>query len=592
MLQEEEIVKLLTKAFTAKLPEWETLYKKRIARNLQVHTKGLLFSKVDTLFPNENPASKEHCVNTYEPITKGSIWKAINNIVRIFSNSSFTVSASDTTLLNINENNFNQENLFSWFVEKWNNVAVATDPNSLIAIYPPEYLLDKPGAMVRFVENQNIRMVSDDMVVFISEQDSERTYNAQDYAIKSEVFYDQNINSLNSKRIVEKTYNQEIICNITKPTYHVFTKEYFVTFSETDGAFDYTIYNFKKPVSAIPAFCISGSTFKLSIKESFAAPFIPFGNLALLQHRNHRAVDLMFSYPRMSEIETDCDNLNCNDGLVRNGNGEDVTCSVCHGSGKIVPQSPYKTYRKQVLSGISDPDLAKMVLQTDPVAVQTPDTGILDYSKNSWKGYLSMAEEAVFIQQNPETGNIASAKAKQIDKEGEYSWIMNISRALNNDMKKTIQAIENYINPNPVLVTIEQPISFALVTETEAFGALDAIINSEAPIFVKAQQVENFVHKFVSKSSPLVKALKILKAVDPLLFYSTKDLQTYKSNNVITVDAWTVHVFAYAVLMQQYEMDKYIFEKEEKAIIDLVLSEIEKLKPSAATLKDNLLKVA
>jgi hypothetical protein len=79
MLSDEEIVKLLKVAYESKLPVWKVDYMAGICKNLQVHTKGLLFSKVDTLFPNEHPDSKAHCINTYEPITKGSIWKAMSN---------------------------------------------------------------------------------------------------------------------------------------------------------------------------------------------------------------------------------------------------------------------------------------------------------------------------------------------------------------------------------------------------------------------------------------------------------------------------------------------------------------------------------
>src|SRR5438128_2013345 len=117
MLSQEEINAVIKKAYEAKLPDWKKTYYERIANNLQVHTKGLLFSKVDTLFPHEHPDSKLHCINTYEPITKGSVWKGINNIIRIFSNSSFTVSASDETLEYCNKPQFEGANLFNWFLE-------------------------------------------------------------------------------------------------------------------------------------------------------------------------------------------------------------------------------------------------------------------------------------------------------------------------------------------------------------------------------------------------------------------------------------------------------------------------------------------
>lgn len=117
LLEDTEIAKLIKEAIKAELPAWKKDYMAKICTNLQVHTKGNLFSKVDTLFPNEHPDSKNHCVNTYEPITKGSIWKSINNINRIFTNSSFSITASDSTLERINDKIFEGQNLFSFLLK-------------------------------------------------------------------------------------------------------------------------------------------------------------------------------------------------------------------------------------------------------------------------------------------------------------------------------------------------------------------------------------------------------------------------------------------------------------------------------------------
>lgn len=585
MPSEAEIEKLVNVAYKSRLPQWELDYMANIRNNLQVHTKGLLFSKVDTLFPNEHPDSKAHCINTYEPITKGSIWKAINNIGRIFSNSSFPVSASEATLDYINKNIFEGENLFTYYLQDWIDNTIATDPNGLCAVYPPEYM---GGQKIEFIKSEHIRKLSKDMVVFISEEESEKKYEVCDSVVKREVFLDPNIKQLNAKRIVEKTYNQYIKTVIVKEVFHVFTRDAFIRFELEGENFEWEVFPFKVIHENIPAFKLTSVNLMLNINESFVAPFIPFGNLTLLQHRNHRAVDLMFSYPRMSEIQTPCDNLSCNDGICRDENNEETSCSRCGGSGFVTVQSPYKVYQKRIDTGLSDPEAIKQLLSSSPVDFHTPDTSILNYSKDSWKGYLSMAEEAVFIQQKQMTGNVESGKAKEIDKESEYSWMQNISRAYNNDLTKVIQAQEYYLGGRQV-VGIEQPTSFAIVTETEAFENLDIIISSDAPIFIKAQKVNNFVSKFISKSSPVIKALNVLKQVDPLLFYSTKDAQTFKSNSVISIESWIIHVYAYPILMQMYDEDNTIFEKEVSEIVPLVL---EKIPKQSNDLKTEILKSA
>lgn len=589
MLNEIEIKNFIKEVLKKELPQWKREYYAKICEKLQVHTKGLLFNKIDTLFPNEHPDSKAHCINTYEPITKGSIWKAINNINRIFCNSGFSISASDNTLHFINENRFENKTLFSFFIEKWINETISIDPNSFLAIYPVDY---NTKNIVKFISSEYLLHKGDDFISFISEEESLKDFEVENNIVAREVFYDNEIQSVNSRKSVKETYNQKVKTIFRKKVIHVFTKDFLLVLTPDEkNVYDYRFFYFKNELTKIPVKQVSSNTLLLDINESFVEPFIPFGNLALLQHRNHRAVDLMFSYPRMSEIQTPCDNLVCHGGTV--ADLEDPlkrnTCNRCNGSGFVTVQSPYKVYQKKIDTGLSDVDTVKALLSSSPVDFHTPDVSILNYSKDVWKDYLALAEESVFVQQKQKTGNVESAKAKEEDKEAQYSWVLNIHKAMNKDLLFVISIIEEYLNSNVSEISVEQPISFALVTETEAFSSLELIISSEAPVFVKSQQVENFLHRFVSKSNPVVKAFKVLKLVDPLLFYSNKDLQNFKSNNAITLEAYTVHIYAYMLLMQMYEADKTLFEKPEQEIVSSVKDKIAELLPkSIKSLKENI----
>lgn len=589
MPEEAEIQKLIKKAHNAKLPEWKKNYLKKIADNLMVHTKGTLFSKVDTLFPNEHPDSKAHCINSYEPITKGSIWKGINDVIRIFSNSSFSVSASDKTLEWANNPDFDGTTLFSWFLEKWVNEAIAKDPNALCAIYPDGYEDKENAALIRFIKSEHVLIYPDgELCAFISEEESDVEYSTVENIVSRQYFYDELVDTLNARTVVEKTFNQRIEANIKRKVYHVFTKEFFLKFPEPEvtNQFEFEYIEYPKPVNALPVFGVSGGPELLqSIYESFVSPFIPFGNLALLSHRNHRAVDLMFSYPRMSEIQTPCDNIDCNEGyivsrIISAGDDGRTTCPRCKGSQFITAQSPYKVYQRKIETGLTDPDLMKAMMAASPVEFHTPDTSILEYSKKEWKGYLAMGEEAIFVPQEIATGNVKSAESKKLDHEGKYSWLQNISKVFYDRLRMLMQAKENYSQSNPTKVTVEAPSSFAVLTETESFEALNFILTSQALVMIKAQQVENFINKFVSKSSPIIKALKILKQFDPLLFYSNSDVQTFKSNNAVSSESWSRHIYGYPVLMQLYEKDKKLFDKDASLIIKLLQEEIDTLMPA------------
>lgn len=567
--QIKELVRLLQES---KMPKWWTDYASQLAYNLQVHTKGLMFDKITKLYPNEHPDSQNHCINSYESITKGSIWKAINNIVRVFNNSSYNIKISDKTTALIEEYQDNEGSLFSQFLEDWIKNAVATDPNGICVVYPPDYTND----LYRYVCYKDLIKVSDNVLIFISEDESEAKIEMIDQEYSKEIFIDYEYakeGQPNVRHTSVRTFNRRIERTYIKKVYHVFTLTHFIRFyknEEGDTEFQYEFIKYNKPFTTLPYFENGGVECEKDLYESFVQPFVPFGNLALMAHRNHRAVDLMFSYPRMSEVQQECDSCHGEGRTVCDTGYE--TCVSCHGSKYVTIQSPYKVYRKVHDSFDTD----NKVFSTPSVEFYSPPVGVLDYSKNEWKGYLSQAEEAVFIMQKVETGKTQAAKSKEIDREELYAWLANISKVLFNNLEMFLQYLENYTNGNPIQVNIERPYSFAILTESEAFETMTTLLVSNAPVLLKASQVDNFVNKFISESSPVKRALHILKKYDPLLYYSDDALNNYKGMGSISGKQMIQHVYAYPVLIQMYELDKKLFDLEDEQIIVKLAAEVDK----------------
>lgn len=591
----------LINAATKKFPEWKHRYYKRVAHGLQVHTKGQLFSKIDTLFPNEHPDSKAHCLATYEPITKSSVWKGINNISRIFSNSSFTIDVGEELKEYLEAYNHEGSNLLTHFLDLWVHKAVAEDPNGLFVVYPPDYAEGRDMCPLQFVRSEHIRACGrlpdgTQFVAFASEHDSTVEYNMERIATKREVFYDEDVRRLNAVTFTETTYNERLEVKIVKEVVHLVTLDGILIYEAAKPELGYTVANFAEPLSALPVFPAGGPIADMAdmpLFESFVGPFIPFGNLALLQHRNHRAVDLQFSYPRMSELQTPCDAPGCLGGEIKVPKSEQFpaglrNCLRCKGHGFVTSQSPYKSYQRKY-----DPnDMGNNEhLKVPPVEFYSPDVGIVSYSKEAWRDYLKMAEEAIFVMQKVYTGQVQSEESKNVDLEDLYAWLLNISKVFYNNMRMVLQALEDYVARSPVKVAVEKPYSFAVLTEEEAFVALNNILGSNTPVFVKANQVENFVSKFVSKTSPITKALVVLKQYDPLLFYSTNEVQLFKSSNAITQEMWTKHILGYPTLLKLYEQDKTLFDEPVEAIAAKIDADIAtyKIPPGGAGIRSTLI---
>jgi len=565
----DSVVKIIQEG---RMPEWWMSYAGQLAYNLQVHTKGLMFDKVTGLYPNEHPDSQRHCINSYESITKGSIWKAINNIIRVFNNSSYNIQISEKTKSIIEQYQDSEGSLFSQFLEDWIKYAVASDPNGVCVTYPLDYTDD----LYRYVCYKDLIKKTDDILVFKSEVESEKKYEYDDTEYGKEVFLDYEYakeGQPNVRHTTTRTFNRRLKVTYINTVYHVFTKEYFIRFYKDrpgDTEFKYDYYKHPKELETLPYFENGGVEIENDLYESFVQPFVPFGNLALMSHRNHRAVDLMFSYPKMSEVQQPCDT--CNTTGKESCADYTGVCRTCKGSKYITIQSPYKTYRKVQDSFDAD----NKVFSTPSVEYYSPDTGILNYSKDQWKNYLADAEMAVFIQQKTETGNTEAAKSKELDREELYAWLSNISKVFYNNLQMFLQYMENYINPNPMSVSVIQPYSFAILTESEAFEALNIMLASSAPVILKASQIDNFVSKFISESSPVKRALEILKQYDLLLYYSDEAVSNLKGNAFVSSKMCQQHTLAYPVLVQMYEMDKSLFDLDDEAIIKKLSVEVDK----------------
>lgn len=569
-----------------KLPEWQTKLFSKFRTEVQVHSRGQLFYKLDQLFPNESLISKQHRVMAFEPITKGSFNKGVTNINRILSNSSYTCETAEKTEQVITGNNFEGKDLFNYFTEEWMNIALGMDPNALIVVYPPEG--ENKFPKVEFISSEHILFFDKETFIFKSECESEMKYSIEDIIVQNQLFFDHSIGGTNVTEKVTNGYNERVKATFEKTTYHVFERGKFTRVKQLEDG-KYEVSSIKLPANILPVTVAGGNKAYKNVFESFLSPFVHFGNLALFQHSQHTAVNFMFSFPRMSEIQSACENPQCDAGNVEcevstlypNGLRP---CVDCGGSGFRAVQSPYKVYiKKYDPSGLTEDN--KALMDSPDVRFYTPDTAILDYSKNEWKDYLEAAEMAIYVQHKIDTGNVQSAKSKQIDMDELYAFLQRVSSVFYARLQSTIQFIENYVLNAASNVVVNIPYSFAILSEEDAFKNLNNILTSGAPAIIKFNQIESFILKFVSQSSPVKKAFDILKKVDLLLLKTEAEIATLKANSIVTPEQWSIHIFSYPVLLKMYEEDESLFKLDISQIADKLTAELLKLKPVVPDLK-------
>ncbi|MCQ4139231.1 hypothetical protein [Chryseobacterium sp. EO14] len=561
---EENITLLIKKILGNRIEsEFPFNYWNKKKLDLQVHTKGKIYDKTFTVFKNEEPSASNFVASTYEPITKSSIWKGIDNISRIFKNTGFEIASDAKTVAFVSESKIKDK-----IIHNFVNGSMASDPNTFAVPYYDEV---KKVWEVEFIESCLVKHIDEDSISFIDEDQSKYKIEIEHYKfLKNSHHKDYRDDCLMSS-YPKKVFDEKNITYvyISRDQYIVIKfdgKEYIATLNDLPAG--------------IEPYVSTGVNREFEIvSDSPVSPFIPFGNISLIQHRAARSVENIFGYPRMSEIELPCDN--CMHGREKCEVTDecptgDRECTKCHGTGSLSLQSIFKIYKRKISE---NPDLN---VDIDPVKFHTPDVGILEYTSKSWQNTLRLGEDSIYVQQIVETGNVQSAKSREKQLEQMYSWLDRLSNYFYQSAEKIIN---NFCLLNGYRkVNIEKPISFAIMNELESFEYLNSIVNSNSPIFIKTVHIENFLKKYISSSNPIIRVVDILKKVDMFCFYSMEDLQKMSNSGVIDDKDWKVHAYAFPLLNQMYATDPELFYNDDSSIINRLNEKLDKI-----TLTSNIL---
>jgi hypothetical protein len=536
----------------------------KLRKDLQVHTQGKLFEKVISVFENEDVNATRFVLNTYEPITKGSIWKGIDNISRIFKNTGFNIITDARTHQFIEENDY-KEKIIENFIKK----SISSDPNTFAVPYRRNEKEAKQKGFeweIEFIESTQIDHIGEDYIVYVNEENSE-------YEIKK--VHSPILNALKGELQYKNGYNSHILLEdwekiYTKKSYVYISKYQYVTIDFSDSKAITEVYNFPTNISIEPYIATGVNEQLKNVYQSPVQEFIPFGNKALLQHRTAVSVENLFGYPRMSELELPCDS--CHHGKVACDITEECPtgeneCAKCNGTGQVSLQSIFKIYKRKL-----SPENPELNVNIDPVKFHTPDIGILEHVAKAWKETLQLAEESIYIQQRVVTGNVESAKSRETQLESMYSWLDRISSEF---YESAGHILSNFCLLNGYdKVNVEKPISFAIMNELESFDYLNMIVSSDSPIFIKTTHIENFLKKYISSSNPIIRVVNILKKVDIFCFYTSKDLQTLSNSGIINDKQWRIHAYAFPVLSQMFAIESELFSLTDEQIIAKLNTEL------------------
>ena len=227
-----------------------------------VHTRGKNPGRILTQRrPNEDAEIQKYRLDIYEPITKGSINRAIDKLYRIFSSANFSIQVSDELSTYLNTKKFDNQYFYS-YIQKYVVRRMIEDPNGWLVWIPVGEGLTNPTVKVDvyplIVGSNQIRFLDIDEGVISWVDDEE----------KSEVYQ----GGRNKKE-------GAIIYTLTPDAYYKHTQ----IGIKKDNRFQVELI-YQHNIGFLPGVVLGGDVTDDDYFESYFSAFLPFANEAIRQY--------------------------------------------------------------------------------------------------------------------------------------------------------------------------------------------------------------------------------------------------------------------------------------------------------------------
>jgi hypothetical protein len=523
-LQKDIFRKFHDLPYPGKLKKWEKVFEEMSYHTRKVKPEHLFLKRR----PHEEHEIHEYRLANYEPITYGSMQKALDTLFRIFGGLNYTLLNKSKELTEFlktynvseDEEQFNFEGLMQKVVLK----RCIEDPNGLLVWYPSGDGVDDSSKKVQpqcdLVYSRDIRYWDSDCLIYLSNEQSDISSGGKE--------------------------------NKTGKVYWVFTKTEFWKLKQSGEEKDeeYTpelIYTHN--LNQIPAIVYGGDYNADKIYDSFFGCFLAFGNEALRQFSDWQAIMIQSGYPIREELHVDCTNPKC-----RNGKIDGKPCPTCGGSSHVVARTPFGVYiRKQANPLDSGKSGTAAVDQIPSVRFISPDVAVLQYSGQTWQDLIKQAEETLHVNliRDPQSG-----VAKEYDRENQYSMLSKISdNFYDNIFYKSLLFIEKYLNrTEDVGFALVKPKSFRLKSEADITEEIGTMKEKNVPSFFLLEATKELAAKRFSNNPVSKKMFDIISELDPLYIYSVDEKDKMLLQNSIDQADYVRSYLAYSTL-QQYARD-------------------------------------
>jgi len=494
----------------------------QVRNTMFIHTRGKNPGEILTSRrPNEDPDVQKYRLSIYEPITKGSMNRAIDKLFRIFQNANFSISVSDELNTYLTERKFDGQYFYS-YIQKFVVRRMIEDPNGWLVWIPVGEGLTNPSVKVDveplLIMSEHIKVLEPGLLTWRSPDEF-------------------------SNIMVNGKMQQ------TGAVFYSLTDNEFLKHSQVGQSIDKkfeTVVIYQHNIGAIPGVILGGDLTDENFFDSYFSAFVPFANEAIRQYSDWTAVMTTSAFPYREEIAENCNGKGCRDGIVYNHESEEhETCGICKGTGRVISRSPFGVFLREK----SNPALGVDGDVNGPmIRFISPDVSIIEYSGQAWQTLLKKAEESLHLNVIDES---QSGVAKMIDREDSFSQLTKISNNIFDEIIfKSLLFIEKYRNVNePMNPVITKPISFSMKTEDDLIDELNKLTDKNAPIAFLVESTKDLARKRFSGNKSVSRMVEVLVSYDPIFHLNTKDKQMLLAAGSIKRDDLIRSLFAYKTLI-------------------------------------------
>ncbi len=539
----------------------------RVYEDMSVHTQGKSPVRIiDTRRPYEDMAIRDYRLESYEPITKEAINRAIQNLQRLFSSANIRIKTDEIVAEYVSENDFNDKD-FIGFIASEVTRRMIEDPNGCLVWMPTGEGLVNPAVSVEvnpvLVLSESIKHADNNALVWLTNERS-------DVFVGSKLKQEGNVYAAAT---VSGFYRFEQFGKKSESRYRI------VSIYEQEFTYaPYIILGGELTQE------INDNKDRIEYYESYFSTYLPFANEAIRQFSDHQGIMVTSAFPMRVMEPIECNADGCRDGIIYDHKDPSIkhTCGNCKGTGFIAPPSPYGTILRPKASGVASEAITTPVLE-----YVSPDVGIVKYSGEHWESLLKKAEKAlhlIFIDE------AQSGIAKSIDREDKETSIDRIgANVYNNIVKNSLIIIGDLLTlgqAQPPIIYL--PPTFRVKSESEMIQELNELRKDGAPDFVITEATKELMQRRYGANPAMIKVVDILSEEDSFFALSTKEKNELLAQGAMSERDYLFSLHAPRALMRLAKDEDFIQKSHQEITQELnsVLLPIINSRPTSGALAD------